>query len=451
MISRHFVGHFLTPVQHPLPRLNQTATRLLLLGCLISLSWGIPAESATGKNENNQSPTTATTSQISRTEYQNAATKLLADDQSEETKAKAAELYLLAALDGNEQAMLQFGDLYLQGVRPKYELSPYSQTAPEVTEFLFTLGKRYLSGDGVDQSTENALLFFQSPATAGHTNAQFYLGYIYYTQEKFTDQKEATVWYTRAANTGSTGAMAQLALLYLDQYEEDHDKEKLDQAKELFEKATKLGSGQAVLDFAMQAETGIFPDVSIDRVKQLYQKSSDLGVTRANYRLAMLYLDEGNYGDAIEQLIIADEQEFEYRFEGGIESPKRILARIYATGMGVETDLDKAVTYDPEEALYSIVNQAHHLATEGQTTKAISLFTWAEGIARKYDLYGHLKNIAWYKTHALVLEGKYTAALASTSDQVKANQFSDAGAVRFYTYYIVAAHNSLDLDEFSRL
>ena len=73
----------------------------------------------------------------------------------------------------------------------------------------------------------------------------------------------------------------------------------------------------------MQAETGIFPDVSIDRVKQLYQKSSDLGVTRANYRLAMLYLDEGNYGDAIEQLIIADEQEFEYRFEGGIESPKR--------------------------------------------------------------------------------------------------------------------------------
>ena len=97
------------------------------------------------------------------------------------------------------------------------------------------------------------------------------------------------------------------------------------------------------------------------------------------------------------------------------------------------------------------MNQAHHLATEGQTTKAISLFTWAEGIARKYDLYGHLKNIAWYKTHALVLEGKYTAALASTSDQVKANQFSDAGAVRFYTYYIVAAHNSLDLDEFSRL
>ncbi|MCP5082647.1 MAG: SEL1-like repeat protein [Alphaproteobacteria bacterium] len=99
---------------------------------------------------------------------------------------------------------------------------------------------------------------------------------------------EARLWYNRAIDAGSPGAMVNLALFYLRGTGVDKDPAR---AAELFQRAADKGTGLAMYYLAHQYSSG----QGIRRSKRLaaewYQKAVDNGIARAAFWLGSLYDD----------------------------------------------------------------------------------------------------------------------------------------------------------------
>ena len=64
----------------------------------------------------------------------------------------------------------------------------------------FGIGERYMSGDGLTKSADEAVKWFRKAADKGHAEAQFNLGGCYKRGEGVAkDLTEAARWYRKAA------------------------------------------------------------------------------------------------------------------------------------------------------------------------------------------------------------------------------------------------------------
>ena len=81
-----------------------------------------------------------------------------------------------------------------------------------------SLGFLYANGQGVDQSYERAVEYFEAAARQGYANAQFNLAVLYYNGDGVEESNEtAREWWMKAAEEGDEGAIK--GLQQLDEFE----------------------------------------------------------------------------------------------------------------------------------------------------------------------------------------------------------------------------------------
>lgn len=79
----------------------------------------------------------------------------------------------------------------------------------------YSLGRLYFAGEGVRQSSAEALHWYRRAAEQGHAAAQYQLGvWSEFGWELPADGAQAERWYLRAARQGHRGAMVHLGFLY---------------------------------------------------------------------------------------------------------------------------------------------------------------------------------------------------------------------------------------------
>ncbi|NNF77576.1 MAG: SEL1-like repeat protein [Rhizobiales bacterium] len=99
---------------------------------------------------------------------------------------------------------------------------------------------------------------------------------------------QARLWYGRASEAGSRGAMVNLALFYLRGTGVDKDPSR---AAELLQRAADKGTGLAMYYLAHQYSSGQGIKRNKRRAAEWYQKAMDNGIARAAFWLGSLYDD----------------------------------------------------------------------------------------------------------------------------------------------------------------
>lgn len=140
---------------------------------------------------------------------------------------RTALLFLLAALAAAPALADDFDDalaLYQAGdfEAARSRLDPLAEQGDPRAEL--AIGRIYHLGQGVEQSDEKALYWFQRAADAGLANAQYYLGVMYATGSGTdVDHAAAARWLLAAAEQGDPRAQFGLGSLYLRSDDVDGD------------------------------------------------------------------------------------------------------------------------------------------------------------------------------------------------------------------------------------
>ena len=90
-------------------------------------------------------------------------------------------------------------------------LAVCAEDAGMTPEDMYQRGLAYYKGDGVEQSYELALQWFQKAADLGYDMAMYYLGVMYENGRGVPQDDElARQWYQKAADLGNESAKAKL-------------------------------------------------------------------------------------------------------------------------------------------------------------------------------------------------------------------------------------------------
>jgi serine/threonine protein kinase len=106
------------------------------------------------------------------------------------------------------------------------------------------LGECYSSGDGVPQDANKALFWLRRAAEAGNSSGMVLLGgmYVLGIDGNDPDEEEAARWFQKAADRDNPAALYDLATMY----ESGRGIVKsLDKAKDLYERSARLGNAEA--------------------------------------------------------------------------------------------------------------------------------------------------------------------------------------------------------------
>ena len=216
-----------------------------------------------------------------------------------------------------------------------------SASAPVDLDALVREAKRlYLSkGDGMTEENIRAFKLFLRAAEAGHSEAQYYLGYCYDNGEGVPqDYLDGAKWYCNAAEQGHADAQANLGYCYIEGHgvPQDHV-----EAVKWYRKAADQGSamGQNNLGCCYDNGQGV-PQDYVEAVKW-YRKAAKQGHAHAQNNLGRCY-DNGrgvpqDYVEAVKWLRKAAEQ--------GHANAQALLAVCYRNGQGVPQDYVEAVKW----------------------------------------------------------------------------------------------------------
>ncbi|HUT51289.1 MAG TPA: hypothetical protein VM325_18310 [Alphaproteobacteria bacterium] len=219
-----------------------------------------------------------------------------------EPAAKHVAWYMRAAELGNTKAQMTLAGLYLRGEGIAQDRAKaadiYRKAAVDGNEpgGQYALGVMLERGDGVKQDDIEALLWYRRAAAAGHPLAMYRAGLVHLTSKRVPrDYARAQEYFQTAARRGVPAASYQLGLIH---------EQGLGTAKskalafDHFARASADGYKPAIA--ALARLTGQLSDEDIIRSQALpvpaerhlawYAKASKLGKTKAQLALAKLYL-----------------------------------------------------------------------------------------------------------------------------------------------------------------
>lgn len=174
-------------------------------------------------------------------------------------RVTALKYYLKAAKNGNDDAMVDCGRIYFEGIF------------------------------GVEKDIDKALEWFHKAGELGNSAALNNIGYIYNTLE---NNNEALIWYEKAANLGDVVSMLNLS----NSYRRDFNNKK--KAREWLRKAESLTdtySIRKVADYYFQEDV---IKTHIDRAISLYRKAIKMGDLQAYKELGNVYFQLEEYDEA---------------------------------------------------------------------------------------------------------------------------------------------------------
>jgi TPR repeat protein len=199
------------------------------------------------------------------------------------------------------------------------------------------LGKRYLIGDGVEASKEQAHMWFRMAAMQGHLAAQVKVGEMYYKGEGVAvDMRKAFEWYQTAADRGDAGSQFNLAVMY---YKGEGAVENKEKAFAYFLKAAEQGFVAAQYSVGMAYYRGEGVEKNKKNAFTWLQKVAELNRSSIEFNTKLMY----EYGAGID---IDEERAFTWfhrTAKQGIVVAQFNLGVMCASGEGVEVDDKKAL------------------------------------------------------------------------------------------------------------
>lgn len=110
-------------------------------------------------------------------------------------------------------------------------------------KMLFDIGEKYYYGNGVEQSYEKAVEWYEKAANHGYADAQCSLGYMYSSGKGVKQNyRKAVEWYEKAANQGHAKGQFNLGTMY---YNGRGVSKNIEKAKALFVNAAQNGNSDA--------------------------------------------------------------------------------------------------------------------------------------------------------------------------------------------------------------
>lgn len=246
---------------------------------------------------------------------------------------KAYALYKKAVDQGNARGQNNLGCLYLKGLgvtqdyKKAYELF---QEAAKKDEYnaLGNLGYLYSNGYGVNKDTDIAIEYYIKAAEKDITFAMVNLGWLYIENEDYKNKhpeyswdycdKQAEKWFRLASKQNNPDGIYGLAWLYYTMpspYNPNDPWERVNKSFPLFEKAAKMGQGNAQLFMGFQEmkknrnDSALywFKQAEINKAGEIYGLSSKAGqivskffINNPQYRLfdgddILIYPDNDGY------------------------------------------------------------------------------------------------------------------------------------------------------------
>ncbi len=218
------------------------------------------------------------------------------------------------------------------------------------TMALFLLASFYAQGLGEEaygRDVQKALQIYKRLAAEGESQANYLLGFMYYTVEEIKDNQKALEYTHRAAEADHLGAQCVLGKLYVKGVIVDKDMTK---AAEWMEKAAAQGEAEALFilaascleDFGIGAISEYAIDYERDENRgiELLQQAAHAGSADALFSLYKCY-HQGKYleqDDDLAFLMLNQSAQIEITPEKA-----RLMGDAYRDGKGVSQDYKRAV------------------------------------------------------------------------------------------------------------
>jgi len=195
--------------------------------------------------------------------------------------AKAVDMYTKAAEQGHIQAMVQLGDVYLNGLHDQEKALDWYKKAADLgdRDALYQLGLLSETGVATGLDYSEAVKYYQLAANKGNANAKLALARMYqYGLGVPKDLSQSAKLYKELADQDNAYAQYQLATFY---YDGAMGKRMPEQGMQLLQMANVNGSLQARkalqwLATQKQEKTSFLEPVTIIQVPTLTGKPADL-------------------------------------------------------------------------------------------------------------------------------------------------------------------------------
>ena len=254
------------------------------------------------------------------------------------------EVLYRRAVQGSAVAQMELGNRYMNGEgvsRTREEAVTWYRKSAEqgLKEAMYNLGLCYYNGDGVSANKEEAVKWFQKAAEKGLKCAQFDYGYCQYKGYGVRANKEEAVkWFQRAAEQSSEKALSFLVKLYANG--------KVDSANKAvavywYRKAAEQGNVMAQYHLGKCYANG--DGVAVDKAEAIkwYQIAAEQMDANAQYDLGKCYYG----GDGVPEN--KAEAVKWYRKAAGQANMEAqyILGKCYENGDGVSEDKGEAARW----------------------------------------------------------------------------------------------------------
>lgn len=160
------------------------------------------------------------------------------------------------------------------------------------------LGVKYLDGDGVSRSEQDAARWLERAAKSGEPVAEYRLGTLYQRGAGVVqDEAQALHWYEAAANQGNRKAMHNLGVFYAEGRGTTQDYEK---AASWFQRAASMGYVDSQFDLAVLYERGAGVPQNLSDAYKWYAIAARNGdeVSKARIDVLETQLDPGELSSA---------------------------------------------------------------------------------------------------------------------------------------------------------
>ncbi len=252
----------------------------------------------------------------------------------EENFAKALDYYQQAAGNGEIQAMVELGEMYLNGdgVKEDDEIANYwFEKAGDNARALGHLGMAYHKGLGKDIDYEKAKEYYERALQAGEDKILFLYGQIYYKEEQYD---KAFEYFQQAAVDGNEfqdDAEDWIGDMYFlgEGVEQDYDK-----AMEWYHKAADHGNASAMCSLGTRYHRGVGVERDDVQAAHWTLQAAQLGDAVAMYNAGKIYEN----GDGVEQDYVAALAWYRRAADCGDVDAMNDIGDIYYFGNGVEKD-----------------------------------------------------------------------------------------------------------------
>lgn len=168
----------------------------------------------------------------------------------------------------------------------------YSMAAVNHLEAKFQVAMKYLNGEGIKKSPEQAFFWFKRAGELGFVRAQYNLALLLYDGLGCDlDKKEAFVWFEHAAVGDDVDAQFNVAEMY---YQGMGVEKNLEEAAEWYSRAAEQGDAEAQYKFAQMHEKGEGLEQDNELAYEWFLKAANQDHRDAQFKLAKKHdLGEG--------------------------------------------------------------------------------------------------------------------------------------------------------------